>query len=168
MAAHAAAARLAPDAGFAVFTRLVPSRRAARLDLVMHGAILLALGIAAAAWLPQASGAIVLLAAVAALISWRRRMRGSMAGYRHLHISADGVWAFAPLARLDQPDRLLPNVLTRSPLGCVSVRGPCSGPAHYAVPSTNVVLWSDSMSADAWRRLQICVARSAQFHAEGQ
>jgi RNA polymerase sigma-70 factor (ECF subfamily) len=54
MAAHAAAARLAPDAGFAVFTRLVPSRRAARLDLVMHGAIVLALGIAAAAWLPQA------------------------------------------------------------------------------------------------------------------
>ncbi|QEI06948.1 hypothetical protein FXN63_14710 [Pigmentiphaga aceris] len=168
MAAHASAAGLAPDAGFAVFTRLVPSRRAARLDLGLHGAIVLALGIAAAVWLPQASGAIMLLSIAVALVSWRRRVHRSMAGYRHLHISADGVWSLAPLARLDQPDRLLPDVLTRSPLGCVSVRGPCSGPATQTVSSTNVVLWSDSMSADAWRRLQICVARSAQFHAEGQ
>jgi hypothetical protein len=168
MAAHASAARLAPDAGFAVFTRLVPSRRAARLDLALHGLIVLALGFAAAALLPQAGGAVTLLGAIAALASWRHRARRSTAGYRHLHISADGVWSLARPERLDQPDRLLPKVLTRSPLGCVSVRGPLSGPAHLAVPSTSVVLWADSMSADAWRRLQISVARSAQFNAEGQ
>jgi len=168
MAAHASAARFAQDADVAVFTRLVPSRRAARLDLALHALIVLVLGLAAAAWLPQAGGAITFAGAVAALASWRRRTTRTTAGYRHLHISADGVWSLAPHGRLDQPDRLLPNVLTRSPLGCVSVRGPLSGPAHAAVPSTSVVLWSDSMSADAWRRLKISVARSAQFNAEGQ
>lgn len=168
MAAHASAAGLARDAGSAVFTRLTPSRRAARLDLALHGLVVLVLGFAAAVWLPQAGGAITLAGVLAALLSWRRRARRSTAGYRHLHISADGVWSLALPARLDQPDRLLPNVLTRSPLGCVSVRGPLSGPAHSAVPSTSVVLWSDSMSADAWRRVNISVARSAQLSAEGQ
>jgi hypothetical protein len=168
MAAHASAAGLAQDADLAVFTRLVPSRRAARLDLALHALIVLVLGLAAVAWLPQASGAITLAGAIAALLSWRRRAARNTAGYRHLHISADGVWSLARPERLDQPDRLLPNVLTRSPLGCVSVRGPLAGPAHSAVPSKSVVLWSDSMPADAWRRLSISVARSAQFNAEGQ
>jgi hypothetical protein len=171
MAAHASAAGLANDAGVAVFTRLVPSRRAARLDLALHGVIVIALGFAAAAWLPQAGGAITLAGALAAFVSWRRRARSTLrdaAGYRHLHISADGMWSLARPERLDRPDRLLPTVLTRSPVGCVSVRGPISGPAHSAVTSTSVVLWSDSMSADAWRRVNISVARSAQFNAEGQ
>ncbi len=142
-----------------MFTRLRASRRAARFDALLHGAVSAVLCAAFLLFLP-AWGAIAPLAAIAlAFASWQWRRR-QVSACGHLRIDSDGAWLFAPQGELATPRRLVARRISQSIFGSIRIdTEPGTSPRR-------VVLWADSMPPDAWRHVQISVARAAQLQAE--